>query len=40
MVQGRYAELIPCTNIVEVVEFYSEQPAFAGEMKFIASFPR
>jgi hypothetical protein len=30
MVQGRYAELIPYTNIVEVVEFDSEQPEFAG----------
>jgi hypothetical protein len=39
MVQGRFAELIPYTNIVEVVEFESEQPEFAGEIKFISSFP-
>ena len=34
-VQGRLAELIPYT---EVVEFEPEQPRSAGEMKFIASF--
>jgi uncharacterized protein YndB with AHSA1/START domain len=31
--QGRFAELIPDTKIVEVVEFESPDPAFAGEMK-------
>jgi hypothetical protein len=37
-VQGRFAELIPYTKIVEVVELESEQRGFTGEMKFIASF--
>jgi uncharacterized protein YndB with AHSA1/START domain len=35
---GRFAELVPYTKIVAVVEFESEQPEFTGETKFIASF--
>lgn len=30
--EGRFAELIPDERIVEVVEFESDDPAFAGEM--------
>jgi uncharacterized protein YndB with AHSA1/START domain len=30
--QGRFAELVPNERIVEVVEFESADPAFAGEM--------
>jgi uncharacterized protein YndB with AHSA1/START domain len=30
---GHFAELIPHQRIVEIVEFESEDPAFAGEMK-------
>jgi uncharacterized protein YndB with AHSA1/START domain len=31
--QGRFVELVPNTRIVEVVQFESQDPAFAGEMK-------
>lgn len=30
---GRFVRLIPFTSIIEVVEFESEQPEFAGEMR-------
>lgn len=30
--QGRFLELVPDERIVEVVEFESDEPAFAGEM--------
>lgn len=30
--EGRFTELVPDKRIVEVVEFESEDPAFAGEM--------
>jgi uncharacterized protein YndB with AHSA1/START domain len=33
IVRGRFLELIPNERIVESVEFESEDPAFAGEMK-------
>jgi uncharacterized protein YndB with AHSA1/START domain len=36
-VQGRFVELIPDKKIVEVVEFESQKPKFAGEMKIIVS---
>jgi len=36
-VQGRFVELIPDTKILEVVEFESQKPEFAGEMKIIVS---
>ncbi|RPD40021.1 SRPBCC family protein [Chitinophaga barathri] len=36
--QGRFEELVPNKRIVEVVEFESDDPAFAGEMKVITSF--
>lgn len=32
LVEGRFAELVPDQRIVEVVEFVSDDPAFAGEM--------
>jgi uncharacterized protein YndB with AHSA1/START domain len=35
---GRFAELIPDQKIVEVVEFESQDPRFAGEMTIITSF--
>jgi uncharacterized protein YndB with AHSA1/START domain len=37
-VQGRFVELVPYAKIVEVVEFESQQPEFAGEMRITASF--
>src|ERR1700688_2647568 len=37
IVQGRFAELVPCSRIVEVIEFESQKPEFAGEMKIIVS---
>jgi uncharacterized protein YndB with AHSA1/START domain len=36
--QGRFLELVPNEKIVELVEFESEDPAFAGEMKITTSF--
>lgn len=36
--QGRFAKLIPDEKIVEVIEFESQDPAFAGEMRMIVSF--
>lgn len=36
--QGRFVELVPYSKIVEVVEFESEDPVFAGEMKLIVTF--
>jgi uncharacterized protein YndB with AHSA1/START domain len=35
--RGRFAELIPHEKIVWIVEFESTDPAFAGEMKMIAT---
>jgi uncharacterized protein YndB with AHSA1/START domain len=35
--QGRFAELVPYSKIVEVVEFESQDPAFAGEMTLIVT---
>ncbi len=35
--QGRFVELVPYEKIVEVVEFESEDPAFAGEMRMAVS---
>lgn len=36
--QGRFVELVPYEKIVEVVEFESRDPRFAGEMKITTSF--
>jgi uncharacterized protein YndB with AHSA1/START domain len=36
--EGRFVELVPYTKIVEVIEFESEDPAFAGEMRITVSF--
>ena len=36
--QGRFVELVPYAKIVEVIEFESQDPAFAGEMRMIVSF--
>jgi uncharacterized protein YndB with AHSA1/START domain len=33
VVRGRFLELVPNERIVQLVEFESEDPAFAGEMK-------
>lgn len=33
MVQGRFVELIPNEQIVQLVTFESDDPAFAGEMR-------
>ncbi|MGC2765028.1 MAG: SRPBCC family protein [Candidatus Acidiferrum sp.] len=35
--QGRFVELVPYSKIVEVVEFESQDPAFAGEMRLTVS---
>jgi uncharacterized protein YndB with AHSA1/START domain len=35
--RGRFAELVPHTKIVWIVEFESTDPAFAGEMKMITT---
>jgi uncharacterized protein YndB with AHSA1/START domain len=31
--RGRFVDLAPCEKIVEAVEFESQDPAFAGEMR-------
>jgi uncharacterized protein YndB with AHSA1/START domain len=36
--QGRFVELVPYEKIVEVIEFESREPRFAGEMKITTSF--
>jgi uncharacterized protein YndB with AHSA1/START domain len=36
--QGRFIELVPDKKIVEVVEFESPDPKFAGEMKITTCF--
>lgn len=36
--QGRFVELAPHEKIVELVEFESPDPAFAGEMKMTTTF--
>lgn len=36
--QGRFVELVPYEKIVEVIEFESRDPRFAGEMKITTSF--
>jgi len=36
--QGRFTELVPNEKIVEVIEFESQDPRFAGEMKMTTSF--
>lgn len=33
VVRGRFVELLPNERIVQLVEFQSDDPAFAGEMK-------
>jgi len=35
--QGRFVELVPDAKIVEVVEFESQDPSFAGEMRMTVS---
>jgi uncharacterized protein YndB with AHSA1/START domain len=35
--QGRFVELVPYAKIVEVIEFESRDPAFAGEMSMTVS---
>jgi uncharacterized protein YndB with AHSA1/START domain len=35
---GRFAELVPCERIVEVIEFESKDPRFDGEMTIITRF--
>jgi len=35
--RGRFAEMIPHEKIVWIVEFESDDPAFAGEMRMIAT---
>ena len=36
--QGRFIELVPNEKIVEVIEFESRDPRFAGEMQITTSF--
>jgi uncharacterized protein YndB with AHSA1/START domain len=38
VVQVKFVELVPSERIVQVVEFESDNPAFAGEMKMTWSF--
>jgi hypothetical protein len=35
--KGRFVELVPYETILEVVEFESQDPAFAGEMRMTVS---
>jgi uncharacterized protein YndB with AHSA1/START domain len=35
--QGRFVELVPYAKIVEVIQFESHDPAFAGEIRMIVS---
>ena len=35
--QGKFVELVPYAKIVEVIDFESQDPAFAGEMRMIVS---
>ncbi|MGV3481509.1 MAG: SRPBCC domain-containing protein, partial [Sphingobium sp.] len=37
IVDGRFAELVPSQRIVELVDFQSDDPAFAGTMKITTS---
>jgi uncharacterized protein YndB with AHSA1/START domain len=37
IVDGRFAELVPGRRIVELVDFQSDDPAFAGTMKITTS---
>ncbi len=37
VVEGRFVELVPGQLVVEVVEFESDDPAFAGEMTIVTS---
>jgi uncharacterized protein YndB with AHSA1/START domain len=36
--EGRFVELVPYEKIVEVIEFESRDPRFAGEMKITTTF--
>ena len=36
--EGRFVELVPGERIVEVIEFESQNPRFAGAMKMTTSF--
>ncbi len=36
--QGTFVELVPDEKIVEIIEFESQDPGFAGEMKMTTSF--
>src|SRR5258706_6075876 len=36
--QGKFVELVPNEKIVEVIEFESQDPSFAGTMKITTSF--
>ncbi|MGH9158456.1 MAG: SRPBCC family protein [Vicinamibacteraceae bacterium] len=38
VVRGRFMELVPDERIVQLVEFESDDPAFAGEMKMTWAF--
>jgi uncharacterized protein YndB with AHSA1/START domain len=38
VVNGRFVELAPTERIVQLVEFESDDPAFAGEMKMTWTF--
>jgi len=37
-VRGRFVELIPSEKIVQIVEFESQQPEFAGEITITATY--
>ena len=37
MFQGRFLELVPDKRVVEIVEFESDDPAFAGAMTIITT---
>jgi uncharacterized protein YndB with AHSA1/START domain len=38
IVEGRFLELVPDEQVVHVVTFVSDNPAFAGEMKMSCTF--
>ena len=38
--EGRFVELVPDRRVVEVVEFESDDPAFAGAMRIVTTLER
>ena len=40
VVEGRFVELVPDARVVEAVEFVSDDPALAGEMRITTTLRR